>query len=208
MPIVFLRHALAPLTAGLLLAACTASSDSNATPANLAVAGTAAMTAAPQPASEGHDDPAADHDPDDLDGFDDDDDLGDTVDMDPAELVRRQLAQQPARRGSAGPVQACTLSGRVTIAGHTEDIRDCMQSNGSLSVAEFQQACQGLANGLNQTGNAPAKIEYSNRCPTPAQGSCRNFMNSGMDAFYYQRTDLAPLPGSCAATGGRWQAGG
>jgi hypothetical protein len=112
------------------------------------------------------------------------------------------------RRGSGGPVQACTLSGRVTIAGHTEDIRDCMQSNGSLSVAEFQQACQGLANGLNQTGNAPAKIEYSNRCPTPAQGSCRNFMNSGMDAFYYQRTDLAPLPGSCAATGGRWQAGG
>ena len=55
-------------------------------------------------------------------------------------------------------------------------------------MAEFQQACNGLANGLNQTGNAPAKIEYSNRCPTPAQGSCRNFMNSGMDAFYYQRT--------------------
>ena len=208
MPIVFLRHALAPLTAGLLLAACTASSDSNATPANLAVAGTAAMTAAPQPASEGHDDPAADHDPDDLDGFDDDDDLGDTVDMDPAELVRRQLARQPARRGSGGPVQACTLSGKVTLAGVTEDIRDCMQSNGALSVAEFQQACEGLANGLSQTGNAPAKIQYSNRCPTPAQGSCRNFMGSGMDAYYYQRTELESLPGSCAAAGGRWQAGG
>ena len=208
MPIVFVRHALAPLTAGLLLAACTASSASNATPANLAMAGTTAMTAAPQPASDGHDDPAADHDPDDLDGFDDDDDLGDTVDMDPAEMVRRQLARQPARRGSGGPVQACTLSGKVTLAGVTEDIRDCMQSNGALSVAEFQQACEGLANGLSQTGNAPAKIQYSNRCPTPAQGSCRNFMGSGMDAYYYQRTELESLPGSCAAAGGRWQAGG
>ena len=207
MPIVFLRHALAPLTAGLLLAACTASSDSNAAPANLAVAASATATVA-QPASDDHDDPAADHDVGDFDGFDDDDALDDPANFDPAAHVRRQLAQQPARRGSGGPVQACTLSGKVTLAGVTENIRDCMQSNGALSAAEFQQACEGLANGLNQTGNTPAKIEYSNRCPTPAQGSCRNFMGSGMDAYYYQRTELESLPGSCAGAGGRWQAGG
>lgn len=200
MPTVLLRHALAPLSVLVLLAACTASQDTNAATSTLVQASSAAMATPTLPADDGEE--AG------LDDLDDSDELDDPANFDPAAHVRRQLAQQPARRGSGGPVQACTLSGRVTIAGHTEDIRDCMQSNGSLSVAEFQQACQGLANGLNQTGNAPAKIEYSNRCPTPAQGSCRNFMNSGMDAFYYQRTDLAPLPGSCAATGGRWQAGG
>ena len=206
MPIVFLRHALAPLTAGLLLAACTASSDSNAAPASLAVAGTA--SAQPQQAGENVDDLIADHELEDFDGVDEADELDDPADFDPAAHVRRQLAQQPARRGSGGPVQACTLSGTVTLAGVTENIRDCMQSNGALSVAEFQQACEGLANGLNQTGNAPARIEYSNRCPTPTQGSCRNFMGSGMDAYYYQRTELESLPGSCANAGGRWQAGG
>ena len=200
MPTVLLRHALAPLSVLVLLAACTASQDTNAATSTLAQASSTAMATPSLPADDGEDA--------DLDDLDDSDELDDPADFDPAEHVRRQLARQPARRGSGGPVQACTLSGRVTIAGHTENIRDCMQSNGSLSVAEFQQACNGLANGLNQTGNAPAKIEYSNRCPTPAQGSCRNFMGSGMDAFYYQRTDLAPLPGSCAATGGRWQAGG
>lgn len=202
MPIAVLRCTLAPLTVAVLLAACTASSDSNAAPANLAVANSAALATQPPPDNDGHDE--LDADADDLDS----DALEDTVDMDPAELVRRQLARQPARRGSGGPVQACTLSGRVTIAGHSEDIRDCMQSNGNYSVAEFQQACEGLANGLNQTGNAPARIEYGNRCPSPAQGSCRNFMNSGMDAYYYQRTELESLPGSCANAGGRWQAGG
>lgn len=200
MPTVLLRHALAPLSVLVLLAACTASQDTNAATSTLVQASSTAMATPSLPADDGEE--AG------LDDLDDSDELDDPADFDPAEHVRRQLARQPARRGSGGPVQACTLSGKVTIAGHTEDIRDCMQSNGSLSVAEFQQACQGLANGLNQTGNAPAKIEYSNRCPTPAQGSCRNFMNSGMDAFYYQRTDLAPLPGSCAAAGGRWQAGG
>ena len=203
MSITALRYTLAPLTAALLLAACTASSDSHAQPGTLAAAssatGSTLAAVAPEP-----DDVDLDQDSDDLDS----DELEDTVDMDPAELVRRQLARQPARRGSGGPVQACTLSGKVTIAGHSEDIRDCMQSNGSLSVAEFKQACEGLANGLNQTGNAPAKIEYGNQCPAPAQGSCRNFMNSGMDAYYYQRTELASLPGSCANAGGRWQAGG
>lgn len=200
MPTVLLRHALAPLSVLVLLAACTASQDTNAATSTLVQASSTAMATPSLPADDAEE--AG------LDDLDDSDELDDPADFDPAEHVRRQLARQPARRGSGGPVQACTLSGKVTIAGHTENIRDCMQSNGSLSVAEFQQACNGLANGLNQTGNAPAKIEYSNRCPTPAQGSCRNFMNSGMDAFYYQRTDLAPLPGSCAATGGRWQAGG
>jgi hypothetical protein len=199
MSIVLLRHALAPVTAVLLLAACTASADSHAEPAALILASNAAASASTAVADE----------PDDADlEHDDLDDLDDPANFDPAAHVRRQLAQQPARRGSGGPVQACTLSGKVTIAGVTEDIRDCMQSNGSLSVAEFKQACEGLANGLNQTGNAPAKIEYGNQCPAPAQGSCRNFMNSGMDAYYYQRTELASLPGSCANAGGRWQAGG
>ena len=198
----YLRYPLAVLTAGLLLAGCTAApqagaNEQAATPAasTLAATGLHAASTPDQPLVQ---------DDADLDGLDD---LDDPANFDPAAHVRAQLARQPARRGSGGPVQACTLSGKVTLAGMTEDIRDCMQSNGSLSVAEFQQACQGLANGLDQTGNAPAKIEYGNRCPTPAQGSCRNFMNSGMDAFYYQRTELDSLPGSCANAGGRWQAG-
>ena len=199
MSIVLLRHTFAPVTAVLLLAACTASPDSHAEPAALMLASSAAASASTAVEDEPD---AADLEHDDLD------DLDDPANFDPAAHVRRQLAQQPARRGSGGPVQACTLSGRVTIAGVTEDIRDCMQSNGNYSVAEFRRACEGLANGLNQTGNAPANIAYGTSCPTPAQGSCRNFMNSGMDAYYYQRSELASLPGSCTTAGGRWQAGG
>lgn len=197
MPITALRCTLAPLGAILLLAACTASPDSHARSGTLATA--SSLQSAPM-------------DPDDADPEQDMeqgmDDLDDPDDFDPAEHLRRQLARQPARRGSGGPVQACTLSGKITLMGVTEDIRDCMQSAGTYSVAEFQQACQGLANGLSHTGNAPATIQYSTRCPTPAQGSCRNFMNSGMDAFYYQRTELGSLPRSCTTAGGRWQAGG
>lgn len=155
-------------------------------------------------------DPDPDRDSDaDLDEMDDDDlELDADGNFDAAAHVRRQLARQPAARGSGGPPQACMLSGRVTLAGHTEDIRDCMASGGRYSKAEFERACEGLANGLAVTGNAPARIDYLPRCPTPAQGSCRNFMNSGMDAYYYQRTDLTPLPASCAGAGGTWVPGG
>ncbi len=139
---------------------------------------------------------------------DDDDDLDVDVDnYDPAEHVRRQLqARQP--RGSGGPQQACIIAGRVVIPalGVDEDVRDCMQSNGKYSVAEFKKACEGLGDAFVQMGSVPAKIEYVQRCPTPAQGSCRNMGNTGMDGFYYQRhgENLASLPASCTSMGGTW----
>ena len=129
---------------------------------------------------------------------------------DPAAELQRQLARSAAKAanaGSGGPPQACVISGKVTLFGVTHDIRDCMASTGRYSVAEFKKHCEGLANAFNGTGNAPAKLEYLPACPRPAQGSCRNVLGSGLDGYYYQRTadDLAQLPASCAAGGGRWQ---
>lgn len=193
---------LVPLSLCLLLTACGASAEADAQ--------------MPPPGSNAIDVPAPryrDADTDELDGRDDEDGHDDApaVDehgqYDPAAEVRRQLARRQPSAGSGGPVQACMLSGTVTVLGRTENIRDCMQSNGRYSVAEFQRACEGLANGLDGTGNAPARIDYMTRCPAPAQGSCRNFMNTGMDAYYYQRTELASLPGSCAGAGGSWRSG-
>ena len=145
-------------------------------------------------------------DAEDVEDMHDDLDV-DVDDYDPAEHVRRQLqARQP--EGSGGPQQACVIAGRLVIPalGVNEDVRDCMQSNGRYSVAEFAKACEGLGNAFVQMGSAPAKIEYVQRCPVPAQGSCRNMGNTGMDGFYYQRRgqSLTSLPASCTSMGGTW----
>ena len=191
---------LAPLAASLLLAACSAASEPGAQGVQSTTPPAAAEAWEAADADVGVDgrdpDPEADTDMDDTDI--------DPDDFDPAAELRRQLARRPAATGSGGPVQACMLSGRITLMGMSEDVRDCMQSNGKYSVAEFQRACEGLANALVGGGNAPARIDYIARCPSPAQGSCRNFMNTGMDAYYYQRTELASLPGSCSGVGGTW----
>lgn len=191
-----LHPVFSPLALCLLLIASSATSDVNARSASVNGTGPAAMS----------DVQDRDFDADDeLDAADDEDmPLDADGNYDPAEYVRRKLANQPAARGSGGPSLACMISGRVTIAGHTEDVRDCMYSGGRYSKTEFERACEGLANGLASTGNAPARIDYMPRCPAPSQGSCRNFLNSGMDAHYYQRTDTTPLPASCAGAGGTW----
>lgn len=146
--------------------------------------------------------------PGDDDLHDDDDDLALDADgeYDPAEHLRRQLARQSAPTGSGGPAQACMITGRITVLGMNEEARDCMQSKSRYSVAEFRRSCEGLAKGLTGLGNAPASVDYIGSCPTPAQGSCRNFMGTGLDAFYYQRRpdDVASLPNACALAGGSW----
>ena len=191
----------APFAAGLLLVACSAAPDSEAAQTTPQPGtGLIGVPLDAPPAEDTAQDNVGDADADMGDDID-------TDDYDPAEHLRQQLARQPAARGSGGPVQACMLSGRIELLGVSEDVRDCMQSNSTYSVAEFQKACEGLAHALTSSGNAPAKIDYLSACPTPSQGSCRNFMNTGMDAFYYQRTELASLPGSCSGAGGTWRAG-
>lgn len=189
-----------PLAAAVLLGACSAAADSQAAQATTPpTSGNAHSTAALTDAAS---DEGLDADMD----MDQDMDL-DADDYDPAQHLRQQLARQPAARGSGGPVQACELSGRIQIMGTSEDVRDCMQSNGKYSVAEFRKACQGLANALVGGGNAAANIQYLGRCPTPAQGSCHNVLNTGLDGYYYQRgsDNLAALPASCTGAGGTWK---
>lgn len=188
---------LVPLATAVLLAACTAAPESSAHAGNAATAGHDSGRAVPPPQADGFDAGGETDDPDFDPDFDPDN-------YDPAEHIRKQLLRQAPPAGSGGPAQACMLSGRIELPGVSEDVRDCMQSNGRFSQAEFRRACEGLANALTGSGNAPAKIEYLDKCPTPAQGSCRNFMNTGMDAYYYQRTELASLPGSCSSVGGTW----
>jgi hypothetical protein len=196
---------LVPLSLCLLLTACGASAEADAQ--------------IPPPGNTAIDAPAPryrDADTDDLDVHDAQDDQDDDLavdgngEYDPAAEIRRQLARRPAPSGSGGPVQACMLTGTIKVLAHSEDVRDCMQSDGKYSVAEFQRACEGLANALVGGGNAPARIDYMPRCPTPAQGSCDNALGTGMKGYYYQRPadNLAALPASCTSSGGNWRSGG
>ena len=55
MPTVLLRHALAPLSVLVLLAACTASQDTNAAPSTLVQASSTAMATPSLPVDDGED---------------------------------------------------------------------------------------------------------------------------------------------------------
>ena len=178
-----------------------------------ACGGNAATPVADAPApvltEDALDTPPPAHDASEDDEADIDDEPFDPAGDDVEELARAALAKAASQGGpvgSGGPVQACILSGRITLPGIDEDVRDCMQSNGKYSVSEFQRACTGLANAMVGTGNGPAKIEYVSTCPTPSQGSCKNMLNRGLDAYYYLRSadNIATVPASCAAAGGTW----
>lgn len=196
-----------PVSLCLLLAACGATTPADAQAAATTTAtNVAPATEAPPTGLDWHDDsedgPEADSEQDDeLELV-----LDENGEYDPAAHLRAQLAQRAPPAGSGGPVQACQLSGSIQVLGLREDVRDCMQSNGKYSVAEFHKACEGLANALVGGGNAPARIDYMGSCPTPAQGSCKNVLNTGLDGFYYQRgaDNLAALPASCTGAGGTW----
>lgn len=101
---------------------------------------------------------------------------------------------------------ACMMSGTIEILGVKQQARDCMVLANDMPEADFRKACTSLAGLL-----AGGTIEYIDRCPTPAQGICRNFNGSGLDGYYYKRTaeDVAStLPRSCTAMGGTWTPGG
>lgn len=101
---------------------------------------------------------------------------------------------------SAG--MACVMSGTISVMGITEEVEDCMSTDGAMPEADFRAACTNLAGAMGGS----ARIDYVDSCPTPAQGTCRNFAGSGLDAYYYKRRadDVATLPRSCSALGGTW----
>lgn len=109
-------------------------------------------------------------------------------------------ADQPPADARAG--MACMMSGTLSMMGITQEVQDCMSTSGGMPEADFKSACEGLVGALGGNGS----IEYIDTCPTPAQGRCLNIGGSGLDAYYYKRQadDLANLPRSCSALGGRW----
>ena len=102
--------------------------------------------------------------------------------------------------------QACMIAGEFNIAGQVIRSRDCTEAKASVPRDTFVAYCEGLANTSKMFGGKAGTITYSETCPTPSQGSCKNFARSGYDAYYYERTadDLADLPESCTLAGGRW----
>lgn len=113
----------------------------------------------------------------------------------------------PASTPIASAENACMITGTFNIMGREIPARDCVQITDSRTVAELQRHCGELAQAPAHAGGQPGTIEYLDSCPTPAQGSCLNYMGSGFDAYYYERdpADIPMVSQSCGATGGRWQ---
>ena len=104
---------------------------------------------------------------------------------------------------------ACMIEGEFNLMGTVIKSRDCMQTSDKTPEAQFKQSCEALAQTSAQLGGKAGKVTYSETCPKPAQGICKNFMRSGNDAYYYERDaeDLAGLPKGCGIGGGTWASG-
>ena len=98
------------------------------------------------------------------------------------------------------------IAGEFLLAGKIIRSRDCTQASRNAPRAKFESYCETLANTSAELGGKAGVITYLDKCPSPNQGSCKNFANSGLDGFYYERTadDLAELPESCEHDGGTW----
>lgn len=126
--------------------------------------------------------------------------------------LAQAATQRPDSKQDAAPAagkaatQACMIAGQLKIAGQVIRSRDCTQTSRSIPRAAFEEYCNSLAQFSAQLGGQAGKITYLDQCPSPNQGSCKNFARSGMDGFYYERTadDLATLPESCTSAGGTW----
>ena len=115
-----------------------------------------------------------------------------------------------ASQGGSFAQRACMIEGSFALLGQTIRSKDCMQASpAEKDEAVFRQSCSELANVSAAMGGKPGKVTYLARCETPAQGTCKNLMGSGRDAYYYARSadDLAALPASCELLRGKWLPG-
>jgi hypothetical protein len=103
--------------------------------------------------------------------------------------------------------RACLLESSITIQNQTTDIKDCAQSDGSLSNVDLRQYCEALSNIGASLGAQPAKITYMKSCPANSQGSCTgaSLLPSGITAFYYLRPTISSVKASCVNAGGTWK---
>ena len=120
-------------------------------------------------------------------------------------------ASTPETEPKAADTQsrACLIDGTFNLMGQIIRSKDCMQSSASEDEAAFKQSCEQLANTSAMMGGQAGKITYSEQCPRPAQGVCKNYLGGKRDAYYYARSgdDLRDLPSDCAQGGGSWSSG-
>lgn len=107
----------------------------------------------------------------------------------------------------AEPNAACLLEGKLTLAGQTTELKDCIHNRG-LTAEQFKQTCEGIAQ-LGATLGAPPKISYLEHCPQDWQGACNGLFGQPVEAFYYKRTtlDIADVQNGCTLQQGKWTAG-
>jgi hypothetical protein len=86
-----------------------------------------------------------------------------------------------------------------------DGLKDCYQNKG-LDEAKFKEFC----NSVNQIvpGAPPAKITFTDACPNPTQGICKNAFGQPLNAFYYNRDEhlLEHTKNGCAHFKGTWSA--
>ena len=118
----------------------------------------------------------------------------------------RDKEQRTPSTTNGTKTQACMIAGQFNLAGKGIRSRDCTQTSRDMPRTDFEEYCNMLAQTSAQLGGEAGRITYLDQCPSPNQGSCKNFASSGMDGFYYERTpdDLADLPESCVHGGGTW----
>lgn len=116
------------------------------------------------------------------------------------------LQPTPQPEAAQREYQACMIAGEFNIAGQIIRSRDCVQAAASAPKQQFRAHCEGLAQTSAQLGGEAGQVTYMDACPSPNQGRCSNYLRSGYDAFYYERStdDLAELPESCSLSGGTW----
>lgn len=105
---------------------------------------------------------------------------------------------------------ACMIESTYFISGQEISMRDCMQASPSTSPESLRSQCAELAAVAPRLGGKARALNFLSACPAPAQGTCKNYMRSGNDAYYYQRqpSDLTLLPKACTSRGGTWVPGG
>jgi hypothetical protein len=86
-----------------------------------------------------------------------------------------------------------------------DGLKDCYQNTG-LDDAKFKTFC----NSVNQIvpDAPPAKITFTDACPKPTQGICKNAFGQPLNAFYYNRDErlLGYTKSGCASFKGTWSA--
>ena len=103
--------------------------------------------------------------------------------------------------------RACTLEGKVNALGTLVDTKDCLVVlSAELPGARLKESCTALAQLAAVGGGGPAKVTYSEKCPTNPQAVCKHFMGQPVDYYYYRRDAelLETIRKGCGRTGGTW----